>query len=170
MFVGFFELGSTFSAPLLVRDTGLSPVDADSLPVYRVYGPSGVLSAVAGSCVLEDTGTVTNATNASPVVYTSANHGLASGFVVTVSGVLGNVGANTFGVITAIDANTFSISGSSGTGSYTSGGIWHMTGLYSYTFNVSMANGFTAGNLYVTLLEGTSGGITFSYTQSFQVD
>jgi hypothetical protein len=170
MFVGFFEIGGQFYAPLLVRDTGLSPVDADSPPIYRIYGPTGVLSGVTGACTFLDTGTITAATNASPVVYTCPNHGLASGFVVSVTGVLGNTGANASGICTVIDANTFSLDGSAGTGTYTSGGNWHMTGLYTYTFPVATASGFEVGTLYVTVLEGTSGGILFSYTQTWQVN
>lgn len=169
-FIGFFELGSTYVAPLLVRDNGLSPIDADSAPVFRVYGPSGILASVTGSCTLLDSGNLTSASNASPVVYTSTSaHNLTSGFVVTAAGVTNNSGANTNGVVTVTAPTTFTIAGSVGTGSGT-GGTWHMTGLYTYTFNVSSVNGFAAGTLYVVVIEGSAGGITFSYTQSFQVN
>jgi len=66
--------------------------------------------------------TITGATNAAPVVITSAAHGLTTGNQVVVAGVLGNQGANGTWVITVIDANTFSLNGSTGTGAYTSGG------------------------------------------------
>lgn len=125
---------------------------------------------VTGSCTFLESGVVTGATNAAPVVYTAANHGLASGFVITVAGVTGNAGANASGVVTVLTANTFSIAGSIGTGAYVSGGIWHMTGLYTYTFAVASASGFESGTIYVSVLEGTSGGISFSYTETFQVN
>lgn len=170
IFVGFFEQGDTFYAPLLVRDTGLSPIDADSPPIFRVYGPTGILLGVTGACTLLDTGPITNATNASPVVYTCPNHGLTSGFVVTVAGIVGNTGANGAGVVTVVDANTFTVAGRNGTGAYVSGGQWHMTGLYTYTFPATASNGFEAGVLYVTVLEGSAAGVQFSYTQTFQIN
>lgn len=154
----------------MVRDTGLAPLDADAPPIYRVYGPTGILLGVTGACTLLDAGPVTGATNATPVVFTSPNHGLTSGFVVTVSGVVGNTGANGSGVVTVIDANTFTIQGCNGTGTYVSGGQWHMTGLYTYTFPATPANGFEAGTLYVTVLEGSAGGVQFSYTETFQIN
>jgi hypothetical protein len=68
-------------------------------------------------------GIITGATNANPIVITSANHGLISTQSVTISGVLGNLAANGTFVITKIDANTFSIP-VAGSGAYTSGGTW----------------------------------------------
>lgn len=165
-----FELDSTFVAPVLIRDAGLSPIDSDAAPVFRVYGPDGILLGVTGACTLLDSGSVTGASNAAPVVYTCANHGLTSGFVVTVSGVTGNLGANAMGVVTVLTANTFSIAGTTGTGSYVAGGTWHMTGLYTYTFTASSVSGFEAGNLYVAVIEGSAGGITYSYSQTFQIN
>lgn len=163
-------MGSTFIAPLLIRDTGLSPVDADSAPIFRVYGPNGVLIGVTGSCSFLDSGSLTSASNATPVVYTAtASHNLTSGFVVTASGVTGNSGANTFGICTVISPTTFSLANSVGSGAGT-GGTWHMTGLYTYTFNLTSLNGFNTATLYTTVIEGTSTGISFSYTQTFQVN
>lgn len=168
--MGFFELGSTLIAPLLIRDTGLSPIDADSAPIFRVYGPDGVLAGVTGSCSFLDSGSISTASSATPVVYTTTtSHGLTSGFVVTGAGVTGNSGANTSGICTVISPTTFSLANSVGVGSGT-GGTWHMTGLYTYTFNVTSINGFSVATLYTTVIEGTSGGISFSYTQTFQVN
>lgn len=73
--------------------------------------------------------TITNATNATPIVCTtSANHLYATGDRVLVSGVLGNTAANssTIGqewVITVLSPTTFSLNGSSGNGAYTGGGL-----------------------------------------------
>src|SRR5262249_45621742 len=52
---------------------------------------------------------ITGATNAGPIVITSANHGLRSGDRVNISGVLGNTSANGGGwVVTVLNANQFS--------------------------------------------------------------
>lgn len=68
---------------------------------------------------------ITGASNASPIVITAASSGLIFpvGMSVTVVGVGGNSGANgTFPVAAIIDANNVSLSGSTGTGAFTSGG------------------------------------------------
>lgn len=67
--------------------------------------------------------TVTNATNATPIVITtSANHGLNTGDGIRIASVLGNTAANGDWVVTAISATTFSLNTSVGNGAYTSGG------------------------------------------------
>jgi len=91
--------------------------------------PSGNLmdqnaNAVVGE-PLEVSGTITGATDASPIVITSATpHGLATGAQVIVSGVTGNTAANGTWSITRISATQFSLSGSSGNASYLGGGTW----------------------------------------------
>lgn len=67
--------------------------------------------------------TVTSATNTTPIsVGTSGAHGLSTGSLVTITGVLGNLAANgTFPIINT-GANSFTLVGSTGTGTYTSGG------------------------------------------------
>lgn len=79
---------------------------------------------------LEDYGlAITGATNANPIVITSAGHGLSSGQRVEIVGVLGNTAANGEFFITVLDANTFSLqskadgSNVAGNGAYTSGGF-----------------------------------------------
>jgi hypothetical protein len=71
--------------------------------------------------------TITNATNATPIVVTSANHGILTGQQCYIAGVLGNTAANNTPsnpswTVTVTDANTFSLNGSIGNGAYTSGG------------------------------------------------
>ena len=70
-------------------------------------------------------GTITAATNATPIVITSNAHGNTTGDVVAITGVVGNNGANGTWTITVIGADTFSLNGSIGTGAYTSGGKWY---------------------------------------------
>jgi hypothetical protein len=67
--------------------------------------------------------TITDATNASPIVCTSAGHPLGSGDLITVASVGGNTSANGTWIITKVDANTFSLNNSVGVAAYTSGGI-----------------------------------------------
>jgi hypothetical protein len=67
---------------------------------------------------------ITAATNASPIVITSAAHGLANGNQVEIEDVLGNTAANGSFIVTVIDANRFSLTGSTGNGAYVSGGFW----------------------------------------------
>ena len=71
-----------------------------------------------------DSRTITNATNATPIIVTSASHGLSTGDVITIEGVVGNTNANAEWVITKIDANSFSLDGSAGNAGYTSGGTF----------------------------------------------
>jgi hypothetical protein len=89
-------------------------------------------------------GTVVGATNATPIVIqTSAPHGRTTGESVVISGVLGNLAANSipaspYGLpisgavapvpswqITVVDSTHFSLNGSVGNGAYTSGGVWN---------------------------------------------
>lgn len=77
---------------------------------------------------------IADATNASPVVVTVANHGLPTGTFVHIYSAVGNTAINTLTgpggsairspwEITAIDANSFSLNGSSGNGAYVGGGV-----------------------------------------------
>lgn len=61
---------------------------------------------------------ITGATNATPIVITSANHGLLTGTSVTIFNVRGNTAANGTWVVTALTANTFSLDTSVGNGAY----------------------------------------------------
>ncbi len=71
------------------------------------------------------TGSITNATNASPIVITtSAAHGLTTGDYVAILGVGGNGAAVGTHQITVLTTTTFSLTGSTGDGTYTQGGVW----------------------------------------------
>lgn len=69
-----------------------------------------------------ETGVITGATNASPIVVTIVAHGYQTGDQATISNVLGNLAANGNWTIIVLTADTFSLTGSVGTGAYTSGG------------------------------------------------
>ena len=65
---------------------------------------------------------ITAASKATPIVITATAHGFNTGDKVYITGVLGNTAANGTWVITRLTADTFSLNGSTGNGTYTSGG------------------------------------------------
>ena len=67
---------------------------------------------------------ITGASNASPIVISSAAHGLSTGDAISVSGVAGNTAANGVFTVTKVDDNSFSLNGTTGNAAYTSGGTW----------------------------------------------
>jgi len=66
---------------------------------------------------------ITSASNTSPInVISATNHGLVTGQIVTINGVTGNVAANGSWPINVTGLTTFTLLGSSGSGTYVSGG------------------------------------------------
>ena len=165
-FVGYVDLEATIVGSLLVASSD-TPIDADALPTFRVYGPDGFVTS--GSCTLRNSGDITGATNASPIVVTSAGHGLTTGAYVNVSGVGGNTAANGDHVITRINADTFSLDGSTGNGEYTSGGTWHVAGLYAYSIDATGAAGFEQGEQYQVQFTYEVSSTVQGQTHSFNV-
>lgn len=87
-------------------------VDADSRvsnlsPISDVVHVHGTQKAITG------------ATNAAPIVITSASHGLATGERVLIEGVQGNKAANGLWDVVKVSTDTFSLVGSAGDGEYT---------------------------------------------------
>jgi hypothetical protein len=74
---------------------------------------------VSGSGTEPPGSTITGATNASPIVITSVNHGLSTGNTVVVQDCLGNTTANGTWTVTRLTADTFSLNDSNGTSSGT---------------------------------------------------
>jgi len=66
-------------------------------------------------------GVITGATNANPIVITSVGHGLNTGNLAQITGVLGNDAANGMWFITRLTVDTFSIP-IAGNGTYVTGG------------------------------------------------
>lgn len=168
MFQGYCLLEGTLHGALLVVDGSGTPINADALPTFRVYGPHGFL--IDGSCTKKETGTISNATNATPIVVTCAGHGLTTGARVTVSGVTGNTAANGTFTVTRVDANTFSLDGSTGTGAYGSGGEWNTTGLYAYEIDCLGASGFEASECYHGLFVYEVSSTAMGQLHAFNVD
>ncbi len=69
---------------------------------------------------------ITNATNATPIVVTSAAHGFSTGDVIEIVGVVGNTAANHVYKITVIDVDSFSLNDSVGNGDYSSDGTAYL--------------------------------------------
>lgn len=168
MFGGYVQLDATFQGTLLVTDASGTPVNTDALPTFRVYGPDGFVKE--GTTSFRDSASITNATNASPIVVTSTDHGLTTGAMVTITGVTGNTAANGTFRVTRIDSNTFSLDGSSGDGAYISGGTWNVTGLYGFSVDATGVDGYEAGESYEAQFIYDVSSVTQSQLQTFQVN
>lgn len=155
MFLGFGEEGEDIVLPFVIEDNNL-PYEPDAAPTFKVYGVDGPINNGSGSASKMETGSITGATNASPVVITSAGHGLKVGQYVKVSGVLGNTGANGSYIVSAVTTDTFSLSGSTGNGSYTSGGTWTTVGLYKVTLTGAVLSALAAGRTYTVMVTWTT--------------
>jgi hypothetical protein len=98
------------------------PITAYSKKFYRDGSGNVEYICTARSRNKTSSTTVTGATNASPIVVTSAAHGLSTDNEVTITGVLGNTAANGTWKIIVLSTSTFSLTSSTGNGAYTSGG------------------------------------------------
>ena len=131
--------GSMFAAGTLILCdpgvTGLRVLGSDD----PVESPAGAYATVIEHLVIksyaqdttitygdydgQSTKTVTNATNATPIVVTTANpHSAKTGDTEIITGVVGNTAANGTHTITVLSPTTFSLNGSVGNGAYVSGG------------------------------------------------
>lgn len=167
-FQGFGEEGSAVTL-LFLLESNNAPVEPDAAPTYKVYGSNGPVANGTGSAAKFETGSITGATNASPIVLTSAGHGLAVGQQVFVSGVGGNTAANGSFIVSAVTTDTFSLSGSTGNGSYTSGGTWNTKGLYKVTLSGSVLASLAAGRTYSVQITWTESATPKSKTITFTV-
>ena len=168
MFGGYVKLDNTYQGTLLVVSTVGTPVNADALPTFRVYGPTGFVKD--GTTTLRNSGTVSNATNASPVVITSTAHGLTTGALITVVAVTGNTGANGTFVVTRVDANSFSLDGSTGNGAHAGGGTWNVTGLYGFSIPALGIDGYESGKSYQVQFAYLIATVSGSQVHSLQVN
>jgi hypothetical protein len=126
-----------------------------------------------GSLSLKDPGpsgqAITGATNTTPISITSVGHKLSTGTRVTIAGVGGNAAANGDWQITVIDPNTFSLNTSIGNGAYTSGGTFHVTGLYELAITPQGADGYIQGVTYSVLVSAVIAGTTVAEIHTFTV-
>ncbi len=110
-----------------------TPGDVGNGNRYRINGQQVLL--VRNNTPVEAPTTITNATNTTPIVVTDTAHGYTTGDRVTITGVLGNLGANGTFVITVSDVDTYSLDDSVGTGAYTSGGEAVL--LHAFTLDIT---------------------------------
>jgi hypothetical protein len=135
-FVGFANLGLQGSSGLVsgsvandeftVATGGAGDYTTMGKASLDVTGTNQEVMTVVG-IELATALTITDATNASPIVITSASHGLLDGDMCTISGVTGNTAANGDWMADAVAANTFALldlagANSTGNGAYVSGG------------------------------------------------
>lgn len=155
-YIGIVALGSVLDVAIAAKNSSNVPTDADSSPTYRIYGPAGFMNS--GTLAFKDTAAVTSATSANPTVYTSAGHNLSVGAKVTIAGVnvvSGSNGFNVSGNVTAVTTNTFTLAtDNSGSGVYSSGGIWHVVGLYDFTFTPTVGANYQSGTVYTVFVYG----------------
>lgn len=168
-FLGFVALESVLTGGFVVTAAGV-PTEALALPVYRVYGPNGLMNNGTGTVAYKDSGTITGATNAAPIQITCVSHGLTTGHRVTISGVGGNTAANGTFTIVVTGTDTFTLTGSTGNGAYTSGGTWRVTGLCTLSVTAGAADGYAAGQTYQILVSAASvGGSAWADVLTFMV-
>lgn len=153
MFCGFFDATDDIVLPFVTDDGDRQPIDPDAAPTFRVFGTSGAVASGDGTAALVESGSVSGATNASPIeVTTAAAHGLPTGAYVEVASVLGNTGANGSFFVTSTGETTFTLDDSTGTGAYTSGGTWKTVGLYAVTLTGAALSALEAGETYTVVV------------------
>lgn len=169
MFSGFADEGDDVVLPFVTRGASNQPVDPDANPTYRVFGASGPVTGGSGSATQLESGSVTGATDASPIEVTAAAHGLATGAYVEVAGVGGNTAANGSFFVTATGADTFTLDGSTGNGAYTSGGTWKTVGLFKVTLTGAVLSALEAGKTYTVQVTWAESGDPRTTTLTFTV-
>lgn len=108
----------------------IQTVDAGAQTVQSILTTNGFTPYSVGGSWTATVTTITGATKANPGVITSASHGLVTGDIITISGVVGMVQLNTNRYqVVKIDANTYSLKDlfgnvvdTSGYSTYVSGG------------------------------------------------
>jgi len=161
-FLGYLPVGvgTIFPVGLVDLATGL-PITPDSNPAYRVYGQEGLVNTGNGTLLPFENGTITNATNTSPITVTFGSATtLSTGTCLWIKGVLGNTNANGLHVITVVDSTHASLD-ANGNAGYISGGLWQTAGLYSLDLTVG-----TVPSLVAALEEGQNYTVDVTWTQS----
>lgn len=128
---------SSFAEPAGVEGPTTAPLMTPSLVgaivgTYKAYvryidqyGNVSNLSPVSDELDVNGaTGSITGASNAVPIVITSAAHGLTNGSTIKIADVEGNEAANGTWSITVLGSDTFSLDGSAGDGQYRGAGTW----------------------------------------------
>lgn len=173
MFLGFVDEGEEATLVFQLRTAAGAPVEPDAAPTFKIVGPSGLVGANnKGTLSSLESGNVSGATNASPIVVTYSDSPIPRvvvGQSVTIASVGGNTGANGTFIVSAITSTTFTLSGSTGTGSYTSGGTWKTTGLYKAVLTGAILTGLSAGETYTIIVTWLESGVRRAIQGTFTV-
>lgn len=111
---------------------------------------------------------ISAATNASPIVITSTAHPLANGDQITISGVLGNTAANGTWTVANKTANTLELTGSTGNGTYTSGGTIFPSQMRAGDYNVRIC-GYNTSTKGFSNPSDVTGPVTLTAGQSIKL-
>lgn len=110
----------------MATPTALSTLFTDVASVAALLGATGFRLRTDDAAVTPNT--ITGATNTTPIVITSVDHGLQTGDLVQISEVKGNTWANGVWYVIRLSVDTFSLTGSVGVAAYTTGGkLWGIT-------------------------------------------
>jgi hypothetical protein len=118
---------------------GVYPIHADEIHIYRTTdGGDGIFFELVNSPLLRPVFTITNATNATPIVITTSTaHGFVTGDTVHIVQVEGNTAANGTWTITNLTATTFSLDTSVGNGAYTGFGLVGRAGVFTFIDSIT---------------------------------
>lgn len=169
MFLGFMDENAAATFLFQLRTAAGAPVEPDSAPAFKVLGQNGLISSGSGAASIFESGSVTGATNANPIVITAAGHAVQSGQSVTVASVGGNTAANGNFIATYVSGTQFSLNGATGNGSYTSGGTWRTTGLYKVALSGAILAALEAGKTYTIILTWLESTVQRSMQGTFTV-
>ena len=129
------------------------------------YSNAETLTITPGSFV---GGAITAASNGIPIIITTTTpHGLSTGNVVLIAGVLGNVAANGFWQITYLGANQFSLNGSSGSGAWTSGGTVLLAQTAIFQADIPGPSGSSGVGQITQAVTSNTGVSVFNYLSFF---
>ena len=112
-------------ADQVLQDKTISPVLKDVNDTVAFIAAQSYLPELVTNGVVtfsSSVKTITGATNASPIVATSADHGFSTGHSLVVADITGNTAANGTWYIEVLGDDTFSLLGSEGNADYVSGG------------------------------------------------
>jgi hypothetical protein len=164
-FLGFLPVGAgtRFALGLVNLSTGL-PAHPDDNPVCRIYGQEGLVATGDVTLTPFESGSITGATNATPIVVTfNATTTLSSGTALRITGVGGNTNANGLHVITVLTPTTAQLD-VNGNSNYTTGGQWMTAGLYLLDLTVG-----AVPNLVAALEAGSNYTADVTWAESAEV-
>ncbi|MDP4688777.1 MAG: LamG domain-containing protein, partial [Pontimonas sp.] len=150
-----------------LKSSGSGSLTGRRYAYLRFLDASGQVSSVSPLSDVHDTfGTagsaITGATNASPIVITSASHGLTTGQTVRVTGQLGNTAANGTWKVNVQSVDTFALEGSVGNGDWAASEAPAM--------QVTVQRAGSSGTSQVQTLSYSNAPTAGSFTLSFRGD